>query len=169
MVQRELTGQGVYLGRQGDDANIQVYVDLTEWLEEYGAGSGVMLFTSPDGKIWPLYTEVDADAKKMTGEITQTETARFGNGVIEARWLVGGAVMASEKYNAYILPQAFIGEIPKDITPSWVQELILGFYGNGTTAEEIARLQSALQAHYPRTEIVFMDGQMDVYDLILSL
>ena len=49
------------------------------------------------------------------------------------------------------------------------QELILGFYGNGTTAEEIARLQNALQKRYPRTEIVFMDGQMDVYDLILSL
>ena len=49
------------------------------------------------------------------------------------------------------------------------QELILGFYGNGTTAEEIAQLQHALQQRYMRTEIVFMDGQMDVYDLILSL
>lgn len=49
------------------------------------------------------------------------------------------------------------------------QELIMGFYGNGTTAEEIAQLQNALQQRYMRTEIVFMDGQMDVYDLIISL
>ena len=136
MVQRELTGQGVYLGRQGDDADIQVYVDLTDWLEEYGAGYGVMLFTSPDGKTWPLYTEVDADGKKMTGEITQTETARFGNGVIEARWMAGGTMMASEKYNAYILPQAFKGEVPRHITPSWVQELILGFETSAKLIDE---------------------------------
>ena len=49
------------------------------------------------------------------------------------------------------------------------QEIIMGFYGNGTTADEIAQLQNALQAAYPRTEIVFMDGQQDVYDLIISL
>ena len=49
------------------------------------------------------------------------------------------------------------------------QEIIMGFYGNGTTADEIAQLQNALQSAYPRTEIVFMDGQQDVYDLIISL
>lgn len=49
------------------------------------------------------------------------------------------------------------------------QEIIMGFYGNGTTQEQIETLQNALQAAYPRTEIVFMDGQQDVYDLIISL
>lgn len=49
------------------------------------------------------------------------------------------------------------------------QEIIMGFYGNGTTKEEIARLQSVLLAAFPRTEIVFMNGQQDVYDLIISL
>lgn len=49
------------------------------------------------------------------------------------------------------------------------QELIMGFYGNGTTDEEIAQLQCALQKRYPRAEIAFIDGQMDVYDLIISL
>ena len=49
------------------------------------------------------------------------------------------------------------------------QEIIMGFYGNGMTDGEIAGLQNALQAAYPRTEIVFMNGQQDVYDLIVSL
>jgi dihydroxyacetone kinase-like predicted kinase len=49
------------------------------------------------------------------------------------------------------------------------QELIMGFYGNGTTAEEIARLQNALQVACPRAEIAFIDGKQDVYDLIISL
>lgn len=49
------------------------------------------------------------------------------------------------------------------------QEIIMGFYGNGMTDAEIAGLQNTLQAAFPRTEIVFMDGQQDVYDLIISL
>ena len=49
------------------------------------------------------------------------------------------------------------------------QEIIMGFYGCGMTEDEIAGLQDALQAAYPRTEIVFMNGQQDVYDLIISL
>ena len=49
------------------------------------------------------------------------------------------------------------------------QEVIMGFYGNGMTADEIAGLESALQAAYPRAEIAFINGQQDVYDLILSL
>ena len=49
------------------------------------------------------------------------------------------------------------------------QEIIMGFYGNGTTETEIAQLQAALQAAFPRTEIAFIDGQQDVYDLIISL
>ena len=49
------------------------------------------------------------------------------------------------------------------------QEIIMGFYGNGTTETEIAQLQAALQAAFPRTEIAFIDGQQDVYDLIISV
>lgn len=49
------------------------------------------------------------------------------------------------------------------------QEIIMGFYGNGMKDAEIAGLQNTLQAAFPRTEIVFMDGQQDVYDLIISL
>ena len=49
------------------------------------------------------------------------------------------------------------------------QEIIMGFYGNGMTESEIAQLHNRLQEAYPRTEIVFMNGQQDVYDLIISL
>ena len=49
------------------------------------------------------------------------------------------------------------------------QEIIMGFYGSGMTEDEIGQLQDTLQEAYPRTEIVFMDGQQDVYDLIISL
>ena len=49
------------------------------------------------------------------------------------------------------------------------QELIMGFYGNGTTEAEIAQLESALHGAYPRAEIAFIDGKQDVYDLIISL
>ena len=49
------------------------------------------------------------------------------------------------------------------------QEIIMGFYGNGMTESEIGQLRDALQETYPRTEIAFIDGKQDVYDLILSL
>ena len=49
------------------------------------------------------------------------------------------------------------------------QEFIMGFYGNGLAESEIGQLQDILSEAYPRTEIAFIDGQQDVYDLILSL
>ena len=49
------------------------------------------------------------------------------------------------------------------------QEIIMGFYGSGMTESEMAQLRNALQEAYPRTEIAFIDGKQDVYDLILSL
>ena len=49
------------------------------------------------------------------------------------------------------------------------QEFIMGFYGDGMAESEIGRLQDALSEAYPRTEVAFIDGQQDVYDLILSL
>ncbi len=57
--------------------------------------------------------------------------------------------------------------IKKLATPQ--QEFIMGFYGDGMAESEISQLQDALSEAFPRTEVAFIDGQQDVYDLILSL
>lgn len=57
--------------------------------------------------------------------------------------------------------------IRKLASPS--QEIIMGFYGNSTTQEQIAQLEDALRSAFPRADIGFIDGQQDVYDLIISL
>ncbi len=145
MADREMTGAGICLGREGTETGIRVYKDVSSWAEEYPAGSGLMLFTSPEGKTWPLETEYDAEAGRLYGKIGRTETARFGNGCVEARWMYAGGMAASEKENAYILPAAFRGEIPRGV-PSWVQELILGFENAAQIAETAARVADTAQA-----------------------
>ena len=49
------------------------------------------------------------------------------------------------------------------------QEIIMGFCGSSMTESEVGQLRDTLQEAYPHTEIAFIDGQQDVYDLILSL
>ena len=137
MADFEMTGAGICLGREGTETGIRVYKDVSDWLETYAGGSGLMLFTSPNGKVWPIETELDTENGRLYGKIGITETAKFGNGCVEARWMYAGGMAASEKENVYILPAAFRGEIPKG-TPSWVQELILGFEYAAQVADKAA-------------------------------
>ncbi len=55
------------------------------------------------------------------------------------------------------------------ITATTPKEVIIFFYGEGVTEEEIAELSSFLQTEYPMIDTGFVAGGQAVYDFIISL
>ncbi len=55
------------------------------------------------------------------------------------------------------------------ITAQTPKDVIIFFYGQGVTEEEIADLSDFLQQEYPMVDVGFVDGKQAIYDFIISL
>lgn len=148
----ELRKKGNYLGRTGEEGRKTVFVDATKWNESAGGGSGILLYTSPTGQVWPLGSVTETDEEtgtvKISAPITRTETAVAGNGHIEAQWMSGGEVVKSVSYNTLVLESAYTGETVPDNTPHWVKELIEELNAAGTLLEELGEVASEARGAY---------------------
>ncbi|MDO4747955.1 MAG: DAK2 domain-containing protein [Eubacteriales bacterium] len=60
-------------------------------------------------------------------------------------------------------------DLIKKITEEVEKEVIIVFYGENVTEDEVAKLNMALEAEYPFADIGFIEGKQDVYDFIISL
>ena len=49
------------------------------------------------------------------------------------------------------------------------KDVIIFFYGQAVSQEEVAQLQEFLAAEYPLVDTGFVDGKQGVYDFIISL
>ena len=57
----------------------------------------------------------------------------------------------------------------RKITAQTPKDVIIFFYGQGVTEEEVAALSDFLQTEYPLVDAGFINGQQAVYDFIISL
>ncbi len=148
----ELRKKGNYLGRTGEEGRKTVFVDATKWNESAGGGSGILLYTSPTGQVWPLGSVTETDEEtgtvKISAPITRAETAVAGNGHIEAQWMSGGEVVKSVSYNTLVLESAYTGETVPDNTPHWVKELIEELNAAGVLLEELGEVASETRSLY---------------------
>ena len=55
------------------------------------------------------------------------------------------------------------------VTETAPKDVIIVFYGEGVTENEVADLQSFLEREYPMADIGFVDGKQNIYDFIISL
>ena len=55
------------------------------------------------------------------------------------------------------------------ITAATPKDVIIFFYGQNVTPEEVEQLSEFMQTNYPRVDIGFVDGRQAVYDFIISL
>lgn len=60
-------------------------------------------------------------------------------------------------------------ELIQKIIATQRKDVIIFFYGEGVSQEEISQLETFLQEAYPMVDIGFVDGQQAVYDFIISL
>ncbi len=137
-----LKKRGVYLGRVGETGRYRVWMDVSEWEDEYSGGTGLFLLTNPEGTVLPMSTSVvtDEDGTRMYGLVTDTETAIAGVCVIEASWTSGGVLAKSEHYNGLVLEATYTGETTPDSTPTWVRDLITELNAAGVLLQDAADL-----------------------------
>ena len=57
----------------------------------------------------------------------------------------------------------------RKITAATPKDVIIFFYGQTVTEEEVAVLSDFLQAEYPMVDVGFVDGKQAIYDFIISL
>lgn len=60
-------------------------------------------------------------------------------------------------------------QLVKKITDTNPKDVIIIFYGQSVSEEEVADLTAFLQAEYPLVDIGFVDGKQTIYDFIISL
>ena len=146
----ELRKKGVYLGRAGEDGKRTVWLDVTAWNTAYDAGAGVLLFTNPAGRVWPMGTKTVTDdvtgAVTMEAPVTAAETALAGVGHIEAQWISGGEKVKSQTFNAMVLESGYTGENVPDNAPGWVADLITELNAAGTLLDTLGEVASEAHA-----------------------
>ncbi len=152
----ELRKRGVYLGRAGEDGRKRVCLDVTAWHTAYSAGTGVLLYTSPNGQTWPMGTTVEEDSGVYTmyGLVTAAETSVAGTGIIEARWVSGGVTVISSHYNTVVLESTYTGDTTTDNNPGWVKDLITELTAAGVLLDELGVVAAETRAAAENLETV---------------
>ena len=134
-----LTDEMQIIGRAGEQDDIVLAVDVSEWKEEYSDGVGTMLCTRPDGEQVPISCVVNDTLLK--GELPDECLSRPGVYQYTANWVQAGVVRKSQTYKCIVLSTVGGRELPPDCpgTPAWATEIFV-------KAEQIdASLDAALQ------------------------
>ena len=142
MIDIQLKKRGVYLGKTGEKGRYRVWMDVSEWVEEYEGGTGLMLYTGPKGNTAPMrtVTEFDGEKTRLYGYVTAEETREAGTGVIEARWESAGVVAKSDHFNTVVMESSYTGKDVGNNTPDWVSELMTELNAAGVFLDEAAHL-----------------------------
>ena len=147
MIDIELKKRGVYLGKTGETGRYRVWMDVSEWAEEYEGGTGLLLYTGPKGNTAPMRTlvEFDGEKTKLVGLVTSEETREAGMGVIEARWESAGVVAKSDHFNTVVMESSYTGNNVGDNTPDWVRDLMTELNAAGVLLEQAAEISGEVE------------------------
>ena len=111
------------LGRQGENHAVRVEFPVSEWITEYGDGTFLLIAQRPTDRLpYPVDTELVGESVYWT--VSDADTAKYGYGFCEMRWIVGETVVKSQIWRTLILesmPDA--GDAPPPYE-SWVNEVL---------------------------------------------
>ena len=100
--------------RQENDVNSRIFqIDLTDYIEEFGAGGtfGIRIQRLADGNIWT--GEVEADGGIVTWTVPAAAVAKGGRGFIQFVYSIEGTLVA----NTPLIPTITPASIPTDENP----------------------------------------------------
>ena len=111
----------LYLGRQGENLVTEIVFDLTDLIEEYGAGVPVVLHRRPLDDL-PYEAALTIEDETATWSVSVTDTAQPGEGYAELQWYADDAVALSQVYKTRIL-KSVESVTSVEAGELWVQKL----------------------------------------------
>lgn len=141
------------LGRQGENLARTIYFELSEMIEEYGAGTATLIcLRSKDSA--PYVCDTTQTSSMLSWTPTDTDTAYAGAGKCELRWVVGDVLAKSIVYRTSVT-ESITGDstVPSEYE-SWYEALL-----EHISEYEIASDQIATNT----SDIAVLDGRMDEF------
>lgn len=146
------------LGRQGENLARTICFELSEMIEEYGAGTATLIcLRSKDSA--PYVCDTTQNGSMLSWTPTDTDTAYAGAGKCELRWSVGEVLAKSIVYNTVITPSISGDSVVPSEYESWYEALL-----EHISKYEIASDQIEANAENIATntnDIAVLDGRVD--------
>lgn len=141
------------LGRQGENLARTIYFELSEMIEEYGAGTATLIcLRSKDSA--PYVCDTTQTGSMLSWTPTDTDTAYAGAGKCELRWVVGDVLAKSIVYRTSVA-ESITGDstVPSEYE-SWYDALLEQISEYAIASEQITQNS---------TEIAALDSRMDTF------
>lgn len=110
----------VEISRQGENEFREIVIDVSSWLAEWPDGKISVIYSRPDGELYPVI--VNAAESPIIWRPTATDTAVSGVGAIEVRIQIGDVLGKSCTIAAKVLGALGApGGTPAAPAPDWAQ------------------------------------------------
>lgn len=139
----QLTEDIQIIGRAGELGGIRIAIDVSAWQVTEGGVYGI-LCTRPDGRRWPLVTEM-LDGW-LTAALPAECTDKPGTYEYTATWVKAGQMSISRSYRAIILGGGIMQQTGRLGTPDWAREIYLKAEIAHSSMEAAEAAQTAAEA-----------------------
>lgn len=135
----------VEISRQGENEFREIVIDVSSWLAEWPDGKISVIYSRPDGELYPVI--VNAAESPIIWRPTATDTAVSGVGAIEVRIQIGDVLGKSCTIAAKVLGALGApGGTPAAPAPDWAQTVT----EDADRAEAAAEKAEAASTHMPQ-------------------
>ena len=121
---KAMTGNELYLGKQGENEVRQIRFPIAKWLDEFGQGGefSVIHQRSTDKAPYPAQTEMDEDCVVWT--ITASDVEFSGKGKLELIYTIAGKIAKSAEWKTRT--DSALGQTVEPPAPyqAWVEEVL---------------------------------------------
>lgn len=120
----EINNKNLVLGKQGENIARQIVFDFSAWHEKFGEGT-LTLFVKRHGEdaSYPVIPVIEQTTARWS--ISATDTAIYGSGSAELRYVVDGVIVKSETFPTFVYRSITETTAPApDPYESWVETLV---------------------------------------------
>lgn len=134
------------MGKQGENAAVQIVFDLTGWAKIYGSGTAVLLHQrSGDDEPYPVATTIEDGV--LTWTVSNVDTVNTGKGVAELQYIVEDTLAKSVTYRTYVAASISSSTDVPDAYDTWLDSLTALAAKTQISADEAAASADEAEAY----------------------